>query len=228
MDEDKSIRYLGERAKYFVRFYRLRYEFGEGELPRRSYIKVLLDGHGRHLRRLWMRADGALTTREELQYDADGNNLRIETFDGAGARKGHTIIHKHGDGRTSFHRFDSTGMPIETKEEKRNDRGFLLWEHYLSVTDYGSEHESVQRVEYFYPEAGMRVGSYYFADNEFSHRIVDKFSDRGDLLSSEKYDDAGKLVSRSEYAFDEDGRVLLRKDFDGTGRLTAEENYQSP
>lgn len=224
--DDKSIHVVGERAKYFVRFHRLRYEFEEHELPKRSYVKVTVDPDGRHLRRLWLRQDGTLTTREELQYSPEGALIRIANFDASDARKGHTVINDLGGGRRSLHRFDASGKPVEVIEEKRNERGFLLWELHQKVTEHGEGLELVQRIEYEYPLSGVRHAYFFDADGEPQFEMIDKYNEHGDLLETEKLDAAGKIVSRSVYSFDSRRRVMSRTDYDGDGNVTAEENYQ--
>ncbi|MCD6119451.1 hypothetical protein J7K50_06385 [bacterium] len=223
---DQSINHSVAKAKYYISFPRLRYVFSEAELPDHSYVKVMIDPAGRHLRRLWVRADGRMVTREELQYDVDGRLTRLEVFDEEDRRKGFTVYEYHAEGRICKHRFDAKSKPTDVVEETRNVRGFLLWEHHQRVVEHGSRLETVLNVEYSYPEPGIRRGEYIDVTGELTHIIVDHFNENGDLLATERFDAEGEVYLHSEYKFDAGGRVLARIDTDSGGNVLARVNYQ--
>jgi len=215
-----------KKIKYYVNFPNLRYAYGEAEIKGRSYVRVTLDGRGRHLRRRWFRADGAMVTREELQYDDAGKLVRLEVFDEGGARKGFTVFNYPEVNRTVRHRFDAKSKPTEVIEEVYNKRGFILWEKHQQVVEHGSLLKTVIKVEYAYPEPGIRKGDYFDEDGQATHSIVDHFNASSDLLATEKFDTEGEMYFHSEYVFDAGGRVLERIDTDGGGAVVARVNYQ--
>ncbi len=224
--DDQSVLKSGEMVKYYVSFPRLRYVYGEAELPGHSYVKVNIDPLGRHLRRQWFRADGLLATREELQYDDSGKLIRLEVFDAEGGRKGFTVYKHLGCGVVAMHRFDAAGTPSEVIEERRNERGFLVWEHHQAVIEHGSKLKSVLKIEYKYPEPGIRLAEYFDDDGELSHKIIDYFNENGDLIATEKIGEDDLIVSRSEYVYDPGGRIHFRIDTDIQGNVTAKVDYQ--
>jgi len=223
---EQAVSLTEKKIRYYVNFPELRYAYGEAEIKGRSYVRVTLDGRGRHLRRRWFRADGAMATREELQYDDAGRLVRLEAFDERGARKGFTVFNYPEVGRVIKHRFDAKSKPTEVIEEHYNVRGFILWEKHQQVVEHGSHLETVTKVEYTYPEPGIRKGDYFDEDAQATHTIVDHFNAGGDLIATEKFDTEGELYLHSEYVFDAGGRVLERIDTDGGGAIVARVNYQ--
>ena len=224
---DQAVLHSGEMVKYYVSFPRLKYVYGEAELPGHSYVKVHIDPLGRHLRRQWFRADGMLATREELQYDESGMLIRVEAFDALGGRKGFTVYKYLTAGVIAMHRFDASGKPSEVIEERRNERGFLVWEHHQSVVEHGSGLKTVLKIHYSYPEPGIRQAEYFDEDGELSHKMIDHFNESGDLIATEKIGEDDLIVSRSEYLYDAGGRVHFRIDSDIQGNVTARVDYQS-
>lgn len=224
---EQAVLHSGEMVKYYVSFSPLKYVYSEAELHGHSYVKVHIDPLGRHLRRQWFRADGQVATREELQYDDSGKLIRLEVFDAGGGRKGFTVYKYLGSGVIAMHRFDAAGKPSEVIEERRNARGFLVWEHHLEVMEHGSELKSVLKIEYKYPEPGIRVAEYYDDDGELTHKIIDHFNENGDLIATEKIGEDDLIVSRSEYKYDAGGRIYSRIDTDITGNVTARVDYQT-
>ncbi len=222
----QSINVSAEKSKYYVSFTKLKYVYSEAELPNHSYVKVTIDTSGRHLRRHWYRADGRMTTREELQYDAEGKLSRIEVFDEDGTRKGFTIYKYPEQGRTVMHRFDSQSKPTEVLDEHRNKRGFVLKRHHQQIEEHGAELKTVMKIEYSYPEPGLRKGDYFDEEGKLTHTIIDHYNSNGDHVASEKFDPEGEMYFHSEYVYDAGGRILERIDTDAGGAVIARVNYQ--
>ncbi len=171
-------------------------------------------------------ADRKLTGYDVYGYNESGKRIKISEYDGSGALTGYTEIKRDGDYILSETVYDADGNKTEYTEYLENTRDYNTYsrtkryERYengklAELTEYNEKGERTKRV--LYDGEGNKTEYTEYITLKVKHNGYEGIST--DIKTREVYNN-GKLESRTEYEFDENGNRTKISEYDGEGKLT--------
>ena len=199
----------------------------DGEVRRQTEYSHEYDSAGNQISEVAYNEDGEVGSREEYAYDSAGNLISQVEYNGDGEVDSRTEYSYDSAGnRIRYVLYDWDGNVIVLQEYTYDSAGNRIkeyheyyWEEY---DDEGNETSIVRtgNYKYIYDSADNLIRMEQYWDHGVTY--LEEYDSNGNLIYSCENSDDGKLESRYEYQFDEQGKVLERRS-SGKKKLSLEE-----
>lgn len=154
--------------------------------------------NGEPLVSLWYFTDTGIVGRDEYEYDEQGNEIRIVTYEPSGEMSSY-----------STKEYSAEGYLLRENAYSPNGE---LWNY--TLYEYNPQGREVKR-------------SYYHAENdELDHYYLTEYDNNGKRRKESSYNKDGTLTGYSIYIFDERGKTVGRERYDGDGNLVQTTTYE--
>ena len=189
------------------------------------------DAQGREVSHTKQRADGTVLFRRDTGYDAAGDRLSYNIYDGSGELiYGESLIMQ--DGLVS-EKLVSAGGALKQRTVYEYENGAQVGKSFyddhgnlLAYIRYTAGGQALYWETYEYNAAGQTTRySRYTAKRQLDYWHEYEYDAQGRETSHARYNADGSRRDWSEYAYDEQGRLLCQKQYDAAGTLNVQTDY---